>query len=1174
MKLAKYFPILILFSSILSAQNKAPEEKFYFKSLTPAGKGVVATDNLKNRLYLVTSNDIDTLLTARGSGNYFSLSPDQNTIGVKIIDNDQKETPVLFDLNSKTLNPLHKPVDLAGQVSFSTGGLAAFTIGDSLHLSDGRRYDLGNYSNLAPISPSGKLVAYNDNNDQIHLLDLETNHSRQITDPAYSYYYPQWSPDGKFLLLIRFDGQLCSYNIEKQRLRNLTEGHAPQWQDNETIIFYKKEIQRMQLINTDLYSIKADGAELIQLTFTKDKLEIEPAVDFTNQNILYNTKNNNTIERLSTANTLNKQSTPFFQKLKDLTPRFFDNSDNSPSLQSDLDIPYIHQVYDVPNWFWGYYACAPTTSAMVLAYYKILPKWETVCSSPQRHVSDWGRYVCEQYEYNEWLYDDSSSPNGNKPGYGGYGYMWGTGGSPNSRMLKYHEKHGLTGDQSWNASGKWSDAVNDIAEGHPYSLCVWLTGGGHLVLGRGIVENKHSIVVNDPYGNRNTPGYPSYDGESAIYDWPGYNHGNVNLAYAGSGLPWVVRSRYDVPAPPDSIVDDFHLEQGFYLHTREPASMANYYDKNAGYNGHFWYMNSQSDQSIQFAEWSPAIENDGNYEISVYIPALENKTANAVYQIIKGSEMETFALDQSLYNDEWISLGIYSLEADKVNKLKLTDSTSNNTEFVAIDAVKFNYLGQWQMDFAADKISGPSPMTVSFSESIEYYSDNCKFFWEFGDGTYSTDRNPHHIYKKPGTYTVTLTMIIGSKEYTIQKENYVEVRPALAGDFSLTSPAIDSTIINLSPAFYWENPEADWQQFNIYIDTTSNFTNLTPVTTDTNYYQLPGNLTDNQEYFWKVEAISQQNDTLMSSIHYFRINNANELPSEFSLTYPPNNSVVRSDICNFQWEPSQDNDVGDQITYSLNLWQGDDSMMIYQGHKTLFSDSLTDNQIYFWNVIADDGNGGQTANFGDKHRFIINKFNDNPSQVELLSPENNATISTDSPVFQWSPSTDIDPEDSVSYELFIFLAGNENGARIELDTCFYNDQKFVYERQYGWSVKAMDQNGGFTESDTFYFDFSTTATEELATTPREFQLHQNYPNPFNPETTIKFDLPKKSLVTIKIYDIKGSLVETLVNEQLSAGFYSRIWQPENISSGVYFYRIETKSGDFHESQIQKCLFIK
>lgn len=1174
MKLVKYFPILILSLGILSAQNKAPEEKIYFKSLIPASKGVVATDNLKNRLYLLTSNGIDTLLTARGSGNYFSLSPDQNTIGVKIIDNNQKETPALFDLNLKTITPLHDPVALAGQVSFSTEGLAAFTISDSLHLSDGRRYDLGNYSNLAPISPSGRRVAYNDNNDQIHLLDLETNRSRQITDPAHSYYYPQWSPDGKYLLIIRFDGQLCVHDIKQEKLVSLTEGHAPQWQDNETIIFYKKEIQQMQLVNTDLYSIKADGADLTQLTFTKDKLEIDPAVDFSNQKILYNTKNTNTIETLSTNSTLNKQSASLFQKFKDLIPIFFDNSHNPPSLQSDLDIPYIHQIYDVPNWFWGYYACAPTTSAMVLAYYKILPKWETVCSSPQRHVSYWGRYVCEQYEYNEWIYDDNSSPNGNKPGYGGYGYMWGTGGSPNSRMLKYHEKHGLTGDQSGSASGKWNDAVNDIAAGHPYSLCVWLTGGGHLVLGRGIVENKHSIVVNDPYGNRNTPGYPSYDGERAIYDWPGYNHGNVNLAYAGSGLPWVVRSRYDLPAPPDSIIDDFHLEQGFYLHTREPASMANYYDKKAGYNGHFWYMKSQSDQSIQFAEWSPATDDDGNYEISVYIPALENKTANAVYQIIKGSEVETFALDQSLYNDEWISLGIYSLEGDKVNKLKLTDSTNSITEFVAIDAVKFNYLGQWEMDFAADKISGPSPLITSFSESIEYYADNCQFFWEFGDGTYSTDRNPSHRYKEAGQYTVTLTMIIGSKEYTIEKENYVEVLPALTGDFSLTYPAIDSTITSLVPGFSWEIPEVDWLHFDLHLDTTSNFYGINPITIDTNYYQLPDDLSDNQEYYWKVEAITSQNDTLVSNIHYFQVNNGNDSPSEFALTFPQNNAIVRSDICNFQWEPSRDNDVQDQITYSLNLWQGDDSVKIYQGYKTLFSDSLADNQIYHWNVIADDGNGGRVENLGNKQRFIVNKFNDNPSKVELLTPENNATVSTDRPVFQWSPSTDIDPEDSVTYELFIFLAGNDKGARIELDTCFYNDQKFVYERKYGWSVKALDQNGGFTASDTFYFYFSTTATEGFAATPREFQLHQNYPNPFNPETTIKFDLPQQARVNLKIFDINGNLVETVLHENLPAGFYNHTWQPENISSGVYFYKIETKSGNCSHTQIQKCLFVK
>jgi flagellar hook assembly protein FlgD len=80
--------------------------------------------------------------------------------------------------------------------------------------------------------------------------------------------------------------------------------------------------------------------------------------------------------------------------------------------------------------------------------------------------------------------------------------------------------------------------------------------------------------------------------------------------------------------------------------------------------------------------------------------------------------------------------------------------------------------------------------------------------------------------------------------------------------------------------------------------------------------------------------------------------------------------------------------------------------------------------------------------------------------------------------------------------------------------------------------------------------------------PRTFQLSQNYPNPFNPETTIRFDLPIPSKVTLRIYNILGQEVVTLLNgENRPAGFYTARWNGRNgsgnqVASGVYFYRLE------------------
>jgi photosystem II stability/assembly factor-like uncharacterized protein len=75
--------------------------------------------------------------------------------------------------------------------------------------------------------------------------------------------------------------------------------------------------------------------------------------------------------------------------------------------------------------------------------------------------------------------------------------------------------------------------------------------------------------------------------------------------------------------------------------------------------------------------------------------------------------------------------------------------------------------------------------------------------------------------------------------------------------------------------------------------------------------------------------------------------------------------------------------------------------------------------------------------------------------------------------------------------------------------------------------------------------------------PNDFQLFQNYPNPFNPNTTISFIIPTASHVTLKIYDILGRELSTIVNEQLDAGEYSKVWDAKEYTSGIYVYTLQS-----------------
>jgi hypothetical protein len=89
-------------------------------------------------------------------------------------------------------------------------------------------------------------------------------------------------------------------------------------------------------------------------------------------------------------------------------------------------------------------------------------------------------------------------------------------------------------------------------------------------------------------------------------------------------------------------------------------------------------------------------------------------------------------------------------------------------------------------------------------------------------------------------------------------------------------------------------------------------------------------------------------------------------------------------------------------------------------------------------------------------------------------------------------------------------------------------------------------------------------------TPTSFVLSQNYPNPFNPSTNISFSIPSRSFVTLKIYDMLGREVTTIVSEEMSAGSYSRQWNATDIPSGVYFYRLQ--AGNFN--QTKKLILLK
>ncbi len=119
------------------------------------------------------------------------------------------------------------------------------------------------------------------------------------------------------------------------------------------------------------------------------------------------------------------------------------------------------------------------------------------------------------------------------------------------------------------------------------------------------------------------------------------------------------------------------------------------------------------------------------------------------------------------------------------------------------------------------------------------------------------------------------------------------------------------------------------------------------------------------------------------------------------------------------------------------------------------------------------------------------------------------------------------------------------------------------------NLSSDEYIGSAPDIGAYEYGSPTGISDENYTTHR-FSLQQNYPNPFNPSTIIKYSIPKQSNVTLKIFDVLGSEVETLVNTEQPQGNYEVDFDGNELTSGIYFYKLQ--AGDFVETK--KMILLK
>ena len=358
---------------------------------------------------------------------------------------------------------------------------------------------------------------------------------------------------------------------------------------------------------------------------------------------------------------------------------------------------------------------------------------------------------------------------------------------------------------------------------------------------------------------------------------------------------------------------------------------------------------------------------------------------------------------------------------------------------------------------------------------------------------------------------------------------------------------------------------ADWLTYN----PSSNDKNggkYTVSGANSNSKQIGTDFTDGLEYgatyYWAVYP-SGATSFNTAGQGYFQVVGG-PTSAQVQLSYPGDGAVLQHTTVNFSWYV-----VGSiagiqkfKLIYSLSdvfdpsvTNEVDNIPANWSANQTVTG--LQNGATYFWYVRADYIHGGAIAS--PIYSFTIQEGSSLVVQPWPGSPDRVA-ITTTSPTFSWI--LPVPPAPGLSYELEYSTTPDFADAQkiTNITSQYVNVSGLDVNKKYYWRVRSRAADGTYSYySKLAKFEVAgATSVEEKDNLPKDFALLQNYPNPFNPSTVIRFDLPKESKVTLKVYNALGQVVNTLVDgELLAAGRYEKQFNAMNLPSGVYFYRIET-----------------
>jgi len=387
-------------------------------------------------------------------------------------------------------------------------------------------------------------------------------------------------------------------------------------------------------------------------------------------------------------------------------------------------------------------------------------------------------------------------------------------------------------------------------------------------------------------------------------------------------------------------------------------------------------------------------------------------------------------------------------------------------------------------------------------------------------------------------------------------------------------PIGNATIYSLRPALIWYlngvgtgltyeaqcvRASDPWPADNVYASITG--------TT----YTFTSDLTSGVQYAWRVRSrLDDTHKSNWSETALFTTVGVSGGPITPVVSWPTGNTTVYTLTPMLIWYL---NGLGTGLTFEAQCvpasapWPADNVYASVSGTTYTFTSNLIPGTQYAWRVRSrlDDTHKSDWSGTALFTTFANNQ----PVSPVAGSPVGGISL-PDAPMLSWYLPTAGNPQ---KYNLQ-YSTNSDMSDAVTISNV--NDQKFslnsIETGTYYWRVNSVTENGqtsSYSAVGKFQIEKTILGVGNEKNVPSDFKLEQNYPNPFNPSTIISYSLPKNSFVTLKLYDMLGREIKTLINTEMNSGKHSVEWNGDDnsgrkVSSGTYLYRMV--AGNFTEAK--------